>query len=119
MQNTELENSVSAAATIAPKLHGILLPLPTPFTDSGEINDRALRANIEKWNTTGIAGHAVLGSTGERVNLDEREYLQVIEVARAAVPGELAFIVGAGQQSTRATIAEIKKLQLPVRMRCS
>jgi 4-hydroxy-2-oxoglutarate aldolase len=94
---------------MAPKLHGILLPLPTPFTESGEVNDGALRANIEKWNATGIAGHAVLGSTGERVNLDEREYLHVIEVARAAVPNDLAFIVGAGQQSTRATIAEVKK----------
>ncbi len=109
MQNIKTENSVSPAATIALKLHGILLPLPTPFTDFGEVNEHALRANIEKWNTTGIAGHAVLGSTGERVNLDEHEYLQVIEVARAAVPDDLAFIAGAGQQSTRATIAEIKK----------
>lgn len=101
--------SASSAATIASKLRGILLPLPTPFTDSGEVNDRALCANIEKWNATGIAGHAVLGSTGERVNLDEREYLHVIEVARAAVPDELAFIAGAGQQSTRATIAEVNQ----------
>jgi 4-hydroxy-2-oxoglutarate aldolase len=51
----------------------------------------------------------VLGSTGERVNLDEREYLQVIETARAAVPETMTFIVGAGQQSTRGTIAEIER----------
>ena len=110
--NTETENSISTAATsarFAPKLRGILLPLPTPFTDSGDVNDRALRENIEKWNATGIAGHAVLGSTGERVNLDEREYRHVIDVARAAVPDDLAFIVGAGQQSTRTTIAEVKQ----------
>lgn len=49
----------------------------------------------------------MLGSTGERVNLDEREYLHVIEVARAAVPDHLLFIVGAGQQSTRTTIGEV------------
>ncbi len=118
MQKTKTENSgssdsvsadvVSPAGTIAAKLRGVLLPLPTPFTESGEVDDHALRANIEKWNATGIAGHAVLGSTGERVNLDEREYLQVIEVARVTVPDELAFIVGAGQQSTRATVAEVK-----------
>jgi 4-hydroxy-2-oxoglutarate aldolase len=101
--------SLSSEAKIASKLRGILLPLPTPFTDSGEVNDRAFRDNIEKWNATGIAGHAVLGSTGERVHLDEREYLQVIEVARGAVPDDLAFIVGAGQQSTRTTIAKVKK----------
>lgn len=50
----------------------------------------------------------MLGSTGERVHLDERECLQVIEVARAAVPDGLVFIVGAGQQSTRGTISEIQ-----------
>ena len=66
-----------------------------------------MRANINRWNTTGIVGYAVLGSTGERVHLDPREYCGVIEIAREAVPRELAFIVGAGQQSTRGTINEI------------
>jgi 4-hydroxy-2-oxoglutarate aldolase len=51
----------------------------------------------------------LLGSTGERVNLDEREYLHIIDVARAAVPSDLVFIAGAGQQSTRNTIDEVKR----------
>ena len=110
MPNTKADNSISSAAALASNLHGILLPITTPFTDSGDVNDGALRANIAQWNTTGIAGHVVLGSTGERAHLDEREYLQVVEVARAAVPGDLVFIVGAGQQSTRGTINEIKRV---------
>jgi len=36
-------------------------------------------------NTTGISGYVLLGSTGERVHLDEREYLEVIEAARAGI----------------------------------
>jgi 4-hydroxy-2-oxoglutarate aldolase len=40
------------------------------------------------------------------VHLDEREYLEVIEVSRAATDSVL--IVGAGQQSTVGTIKEIK-----------
>ena len=72
-----------------------------------DVDIEALKANISRWNTTGITGYVVLGSTGERVNLDEREYLQVIETTRAAVPETMTFIVGAGQQSTRGTIAEI------------
>lgn len=56
-----------------------------------------------------MAGFVVLGSTGERVHLDEREYIEVIEVSRAAVSDDLAFIVGAGQQGTLATINEIRK----------
>ncbi len=57
----------------------------------------------------GIVGYVVLGSTGERVNLDGRECAQVSQIARAEIPQNLKFIVGAGQQATRATIAEIKQ----------
>lgn len=56
-----------------------------------------------------MSGYVVLGSTGERVNLDEHEYIQVIETARRAVPESMTFIVGAGQQSTRGTIKEIER----------
>jgi len=73
------------------------------------VDTRSLRLNIEKWNETGITGYVALGSTGERVHLDERECLEVIEAARAVVPEHLAFIVGAGQHSTRATIGELKR----------
>ena len=90
-------------------LSGVLLPITTPFTANEDVDIAALKANINRWNTTGIAGYVVLGSTGERVNLDEREYLQVIETTRAAVPETMTFIVGAGQQSTRGTIAEIER----------
>jgi len=90
-------------------LSGVLLPITTPFMANEDVDIKALKANIDLWNTTGITGYVVLGSTGERVNLDEREYLQVIETARRSVPETMAFIVGAGQQSTRGTIAEIER----------
>ena len=88
-------------------LRGILLPITTPFTSTEEMDLGGLTANLERWNETGLTGYVVLGSTGERVNLDEREYIQAIETARQATPDTLSFIVGAGQQSTRSTIREI------------
>ncbi len=100
-------------------LRGLLLPLTTPFQlnsigsstslSLGDVDATALVENIRKLNKTGIIGHIILGSTGERVHLDEREYLQVIEVARSEVSREMSFIVGVGQQSTRGTIDEIRK----------
>ncbi|MGH9967356.1 MAG: dihydrodipicolinate synthase family protein [Pyrinomonadaceae bacterium] len=90
-------------------LRGILLPFTTPFNRDEELDIEGLRANIRKWNAKGIIGYVALGSTGERAHLDEREYLQVISIAREEVPQNLAFIVGAGQQSTRGTIREIAK----------
>jgi 4-hydroxy-2-oxoglutarate aldolase len=97
----------------ANKLRGVLLPFVTPFDSGGGVDAKGLRENIRKWNGTGILGYVVLGSTGERVNLDEREYLEVIETAREDVAtgkDGLAFIVGAGQQSTRGTVNEIKRV---------
>lgn len=94
---------------MAINLSGVLLPITTPFKANEDVDIAALKANIIRWNTRGIAGYVVLGSTGERVNLDERECLQMIETTRAAVPESMTFIVGAGQQSTRGTIAEIER----------
>jgi 4-hydroxy-tetrahydrodipicolinate synthase len=91
-------------------LCGILLPITTPFHADGDLNLVGLRSNIIKWNQTGISGYVVLGSTGERVHLDESEYIQVVEAARKEVSAEQIFIAGAGQQSTVGTIKEIKRV---------
>jgi 4-hydroxy-2-oxoglutarate aldolase len=91
-------------------LCGVFLPITTPFRSDGALDINGLAANIKQWNATGIDGFVLLGSTGERVHLDEREYLEIIQSAREAVsPGKL-FIVGAGQQSTRGTVSEIKRV---------
>ena len=90
-------------------LNGILLPVTTPFLATEELDSEGLTTNLRAWNDTGVIGYVVLGSTGERANLDEREYLQVIETSRRAVPENLTFIAGAGQQSTRSTIKEIER----------
>lgn len=90
-------------------LNGILLPVTTPFLSTEEVDLQGLSRNLSSWNEAGIIGYVILGSTGERANLDEAEYLKVIETARRAVPQNLTFIAGAGQQSTRGTIKEIER----------
>src|ERR1044072_7365433 len=90
------------------ELKGILLPTTTPFDADGTIDAKAITSNIKDWTGHGVIGFVVLGSTGERVHLDEREYLETIEISGAAVSSNSAFIVGAGQQSTAGTINEIK-----------
>ncbi|HET6974719.1 MAG TPA: dihydrodipicolinate synthase family protein [Pyrinomonadaceae bacterium] len=89
-------------------LNGILLPTTTPFDADGKISTAAVSSNIKAWSAKGVIGFVVLGSTGERVHLDEREYLEVIETSRAATSSDSVFIVGAGQQSTAGTIREVK-----------
>jgi len=91
-------------------LRGILLPATTPFgAADGLVDARALRGNIERWNETGIDGYVILGSTGERVHLEERETQDVIRAARECVPRNLAFVVGVGGQGTRASIEDARR----------
>ena len=87
-----------------------MLPITTPFTADGELDLPALQRNIARWNETGIGGYVMLGSTGERVHLDEKEYERVMATAREAIPAELLLIAGAGQHSTRLTIHEITRV---------
>lgn len=109
-QDQTSERTSGRFTSSADKLRGILLPFTTPFDPIGNLNLDGLVANIKKWNETDISGYVALGSTGERVNLDEREYLQVIETTREIVSSEKVLIVGAGQQSTRGTINEIRRV---------
>jgi 4-hydroxy-2-oxoglutarate aldolase len=104
-----MDGRARAAREAAGRLRGVLLPFPTPFDARGELDLAALRANIARWNETGISGYVALGSTGERVHLDDAEVARVVETARDAVPHEMMFVVGVGQQSTRATINEAKR----------
>lgn len=91
-----------------------MLPITTPFKSDGTVDLSGLRSNILKWNETAIAGFVVLGSTGERVNLDEDEQSQVIATTRDVVPSNRLFIAGVGQQSTRGTIREIERLSTAI-----
>src|SRR5688572_25541479 len=96
------------------RLNGILLPITTPFLADGALDFPGLRTNIAKWNETGVSGYVVLGSTGERVHLDESEALETIKAAREAVSGSQLFIAGCGQQSTVGTVNEIKRIATAV-----
>jgi 4-hydroxy-2-oxoglutarate aldolase len=98
-----------AVEATARRLGGVMLPFPTPFDRRGELDLTALRANLSRWNATGVAGYVALGSTGERVHLDDAETARVVEAAREVVPRDMAFVVGVGQQSTRETIRETRR----------
>ncbi len=90
-------------------LRGILLPTVTPFTVTDELDLDALAIDLRLWSTTGIKGFVMMGSTGERVHLDESEYQRTLAVTRSEMAFGLTFIAGVGQHSTRGTIAEIDK----------
>lgn len=83
---------------------GVIPPLVTPFTPSGEIDYAAHRFNLQRWNQQGLAGYLVLGSNSEAASLSEAEKLSLIEqTAAQAQPGHL-ILAGTGMDSTVETI---------------
>ena len=89
-------------------LAGIFPALTTPFAADGSVSIADLKHNIERYNGTGIAGYAVMGSTGETVLLSHGEWERVlIAVKESAANGKL-LIAGTGMESTADTIHRTK-----------
>jgi len=86
------------------QLSGIFPPIPTPFTVEGGLALPALNKNLEHWNRFDLRGYVVLGSNGEFVFLAEKEKLQILEAARAAIPPDRLLVAGTGCQGTEETI---------------
>jgi len=88
---------------------GIYTPIVTPFTADGEVDDRAIASNVDRYLASPLTGLVVLGSNGEAAQLEEDEADQVIATVRARVPKGRPMLVGTGRESTRATIAASKR----------
>ena len=86
-------------------LSGIIGPLTTPFSPSGDgVDLPAFAANIRYYLQAGLAGVLVAGSTGEAPLLSETERATLEEKARAVVPSDRWLLSGVGAESTRLTI---------------
>ena len=85
---------------------GVFPPVPTPFDEAtGEVDLQALSGNIVRLLRAPITGVLVLGSNGEAGLLEESEAEAIVAAARDVVPAGRTLLVGAGRESTRATVA--------------
>jgi 4-hydroxy-tetrahydrodipicolinate synthase len=92
-------------------LTGLWVPLVTPFTERDEVDVVALEHLAERVLDQGATGLVALGTTGEPATLNTVERHLVIEVCDAACRRKgRRLIIGAGSNSTRATLAEIDLL---------
>lgn len=83
-------------------LQGVFPPIPTPF-ENGRCAPHRLEENLARWNDTGLSGYLVLGSNGEAPLLSEAEKLELVRVARQAIPAGKILLVGSGLEATDAT----------------
>lgn len=92
-------------------LHGIHVPLVTPFTAAGGVAADALEALAHQVLDEGAAGIVALGTTAEAAALDAAEADLVTEVcARVCAERGAPLTVGAGAATTRAAESSLVRL---------
>lgn len=88
---------------------GIYTPIVTPFDARGEVDERGILANVDRYLASPLSGLVVLGSNGEAAQLEDDEADRVISIVRDRVPKDRPMLVGTGRESTRATIAACRR----------
>jgi 4-hydroxy-tetrahydrodipicolinate synthase len=94
-----------------PRLHGIYVPLVTPFTADGRLACDALEALAHAVLDAGAAGLVALGTTGEPATLPPEERQAVVTTcAQVCRDRDAPLIVGAGSSDTEASKAALADL---------
>ncbi len=94
-----------------PLLRGCGTALVTPFSASGEVDERALRAFVNWQIEEGIHFVVPCGSTGEAATLTLEEHRRVVEITVEVVAGRVPVAAGAGSNDTRRAIATSREMQ--------
>ncbi|WP_407912516.1 dihydrodipicolinate synthase family protein [Kitasatospora sp. NE20-6] len=106
-----LEAPEPRAPLAPPALHGIHVPLITPFAADGSVALDALEGLARDVLAQGATGLVALGTTGEPATLDEAERQAVVGVlSRVAREHGAHLTVGAGSSDTRRSVGALAAL---------
>jgi 4-hydroxy-tetrahydrodipicolinate synthase len=89
-------------------LDGMFVPNVTPFTRTGRLDIKALRACVRFWLEAGVSGLVPCGSNGEAPYLSRQERIKVIETVMDEVNEKVPVIAGTGSMCTQETITFTK-----------
>jgi 4-hydroxy-tetrahydrodipicolinate synthase len=92
-----------------PTLHGVWLPLVTPFRD-GALDETSLRRLVRHYAGEPIDGLILAATTGEGMTLDEEEVERLVALAAAelaATGKRLPIFLGLSGSNTRKVAAEL------------
>jgi len=91
-------------------LKGIIPPLVTPFTASGEIDEKALRGQIKFMLDEGVHGVCVGGSTGEGYTLNQEDLVRLMDITSSEIGGQVPVVAGIIANSTHEAVSKAKAL---------
>jgi 4-hydroxy-2-oxoglutarate aldolase len=91
------------------KLKGVIAPITTPFTKTGEVDYAGLRKNMKFYAGSGIQGYLALGSNGENKSLTNDEKVKVLKTIVDNKSGSQFVMAGCIFESTHETITFAKE----------
>ena len=86
-------------------IHGILVPIVTPFDDSGDIDTQKLTDLVTAFIDKGVAGIVACGTTGEYYTFSDDERQTVLTTIAQAAKDKVTLIAGINSLSTDHSIA--------------
>src|SRR5512132_433369 len=87
------------------RLTGCGTALVTPFTTSGEIDERSLRSFVDWQIASGVHFVVPCGSTGEAATMTVAEHRHVVEITVEQTAGRVPVVAGAASNDTKKAIA--------------
>jgi 4-hydroxy-tetrahydrodipicolinate synthase len=88
----------------AQRLSGCGTALVTPFTATGELDERSLRSLIDWQIASGVHFLVPCGSTGEAATMTLAEHQRVVEITVEQTAGRVPVVAGAASNDTRKAI---------------
>ncbi|ABR46464.1 dihydrodipicolinate synthase [Alkaliphilus metalliredigens QYMF] len=92
-------------------IHGIVPAMVTPMNEDETINEKELRAQVNRQIEAGVHGLFCLGTNGEFYILNQEEKLKVMEIVIHENAGRLPVFVGTGAIGTKETVQLSQKAQ--------
>jgi 4-hydroxy-tetrahydrodipicolinate synthase len=93
------------------RLAGCGTALVTPFTSSGEIDERSLRAFVDWQIASGVHFLVPCGSTGEAATMTLAEHRRVVQITVEQAAARVPVVAGAASNDTKKAIALSLEMQ--------
>ena len=93
------------------KLRGIVAPITTPFTATGEVDYDGLKKNMKFYASSGIHGYLALGSNGENKSQTNEEKLKTLQTIVENKSSDQFVMAGCIFESTYETIIYAKEYE--------
>jgi 4-hydroxy-tetrahydrodipicolinate synthase len=93
------------------RLAGCGTALVTPFTETGDVDERSLRSFVEWQIASGVHFVVPCGSTGEAATMTVAEHRRVVEITVDQTAGRVPVVAGAASNDTKKAIALSREMK--------